>query len=48
MTDVTLGQRLDRVALSGFHRRILSLIAAGMQTYMQMQGGQQPGGPGGL
>jgi len=25
-----------------------SLIAAGMQTYMQMQGGQQPGGPGGL
>lgn len=25
-----------------------SLIAAGMQTYMQMQGGQQPGGAGGL
>ena len=25
-----------------------SLVAAGMQTYMQMQGGQQPGGPGGL
>jgi hypothetical protein len=25
-----------------------SLVAAGMQTYMQMQGGQPPGGPGGL
>ena len=25
-----------------------SVIAAGMQTWMQMQGGQQPGGPGGL
>jgi hypothetical protein len=27
---------------------VQSLIAAGMQAYMQMQGGQQPGGPGGL
>ena len=25
-----------------------SLVAAGMQVYLQMQGGQQPGGPGGL
>jgi hypothetical protein len=25
-----------------------SVTAAVMQTYMQMQGGQQPGGPGGL
>ena len=27
---------------------VQSLIAAGMQAFMQMQGGQQPGGPGGL
>jgi len=27
---------------------VQSLIAAGMQGFMQMQGGQQPGGPGGL
>jgi hypothetical protein len=27
---------------------VQSLVAAGMQAYMQMQGGQQPGGPGGL
>jgi hypothetical protein len=27
---------------------IQGLVAAGMQAYMQMQGGQQPGGPGGL
>jgi len=26
---------------------VQSIIAAGMQTYMQMQGGQQPGGAGG-
>ena len=25
-----------------------SIIAAGIQSYMQMQGGQAPGGPGGL
>jgi len=27
---------------------VQSLVAAGMQAFMQMQGGQQPGGPGGL
>lgn len=27
---------------------VQSLISAGMQAFMQMQGGQQPGGPGGL
>ncbi|MGB7156809.1 MAG: hypothetical protein WBD40_02005 [Tepidisphaeraceae bacterium] len=27
---------------------VQSLVAAGMQVYMQMQGGAQPGGPGGL
>jgi len=27
---------------------VQSLVAAGMQAFMQMQGGKQPGGPGGL
>jgi len=27
---------------------VQSLVAAGMQVYMQMQGGAKPGGPGGL
>ena len=27
---------------------IKAVVAAGMQTFMQMQGGRQPGGPGGL
>jgi hypothetical protein len=37
--------RLDGYAPT---QTLQSVIAAGMQTYMQMQGGQQPGGPGGL
>ncbi|MEJ1975274.1 MAG: MFS transporter [Acetobacteraceae bacterium] len=30
MSDTTLGQRLDRVNVTGFHKRVLGLIAAGM------------------
>jgi hypothetical protein len=37
--------RLDGYAPT---QTLQSVIAAVMQTYMQMQGGQQPGGPGGL
>ena len=46
----TLSAEGSAVRLDGFAptQTLQSVIAAVMQTYMQMQGGQQPGGPGGL
>ena len=46
----TLSAQGSAVRLDGYAptQTLQSVITAVMQTYMQMQGGQQPGGPGGL
>jgi hypothetical protein len=46
----TLSSEGSAIRLDGYAptQTLQSVIAAAMQTYMQMQGGQQPGGPGGL
>jgi hypothetical protein len=46
----TLSSEGSTLRMDGYAptQTLQSVIAAGMQTWMQMQGGQQPGGPGGL
>ena len=48
VTVATEGTAVRVRRLRPRRRRCRSVMPAAMQTYMQMQGGQQPGGPGGL